>query len=132
MIQLLCATIFVFWRPCHQWFCLYFFSEKRSSDLKKISYCQSIFRTLDHIDYEINLTGLNTSTAEGKPLSRVCPVLLTNDQAYKNAHWKSLFIKDAYRFNVIDVSLLPEDLFCLLKVGHYIHEWTQIVAFLFG
>ncbi|KAG0847613.1 hypothetical protein G6F17_012372 [Rhizopus arrhizus] len=87
------------------------FSEKRNADIKKIGCFQSMFRTLDHIDYEINWTDLNSSTAEEIPLCRICPALLTNDHTYKSPYWKSLLVKDVYGFNVIDGKLTPRGSF---------------------
>ncbi|KAG1255119.1 hypothetical protein G6F68_010529 [Rhizopus microsporus] len=87
------------------------FSEKRNTDIKKIGCFRSMFRTLDHIDYEINWTNLNTSTAEEIPLCRICPALLTNDHTYKSPYWKSLLVKDVYGFNVIDGKLTPRGSF---------------------
>ena len=66
-----------------------------------------MFRTLDHIDYEINWADLNISTIEEIPLRRVCPTLLTNDHTYKSIYWKSLLVKDVYVFNFIDGKLTP-------------------------
>ncbi|KAG1048844.1 hypothetical protein G6F43_008790 [Rhizopus delemar] len=87
------------------------FSEKRSTDSKQIGCFQSMFRTLDHIDYKINWTDLNTSTAEKIPLCRVCPALLTNEHIYQSPYWKSLLVKDVYGFNGIDGKLTPRGSF---------------------
>ncbi|KAG0857857.1 hypothetical protein G6F26_001914 [Rhizopus arrhizus] len=87
------------------------FSEKRSPDIKKIGCFQSMLRTLDHMDYGINWTDLNTSTAEEIPLCRLCPALLTNDHTYKSPYWKSLLVKDVYGFNAIDRKLIPRGSF---------------------
>ncbi|KAG0930527.1 hypothetical protein G6F57_012199 [Rhizopus arrhizus] len=87
------------------------FSEKRNPDIKKIGCFQSMLGTLDHIDYEINWTDLNTSTAEEIPLCKVCPALLTNDHTYKSPYWKSLLVKDVYGFNVIVGKLTPRGSF---------------------
>ncbi|KAG1147496.1 hypothetical protein G6F38_004184 [Rhizopus arrhizus] len=65
--------------------------------------------------YEINWTDLDTSTAEEMHLSRVCPALFTNDQAYKNIYWKSLLVKDIHGFNVIDGKVVKENSFDALK-----------------
>lgn len=70
-----------------------------------------MFRTPNHIDYEINWTDLNTSTTEEIPLCRVCPALLKNDHTYKSTYWKSLLVKDVYGFNVIDGKLTPRGYF---------------------
>ena len=72
------------------------FSEKRSTDIKKMGCFQSMFRILDHIGYEINWTDLNTGTVEEIPLCRVCPALLINDHTYKSPCWKPLLIKNVY------------------------------------
>ncbi|KAG1167868.1 hypothetical protein G6F36_012411 [Rhizopus arrhizus] len=103
------------------------FSEKRSTDSKKIGCFQSMFRTLDHIYYKISWTDLNTSTAEELPLCRVCPALLTNEHTYQSPYWKSLLVKDVYGFNVIDGKLTPRGSFPSSQQRNRVIKYLDLV-----
>ncbi|KAG1151553.1 hypothetical protein G6F37_005706 [Rhizopus arrhizus] len=83
------------------------FPERRTTDLHRIGSFNSLFKTIDQMDFEINWTALNTSSAAEIPLSRICPLLLTNDPDHTYNYWKSNLVKDLYRFSVVDGKLVP-------------------------
>lgn len=87
------------------------FEEKRNADLRKIGCFRSLFRALDHMDYEINLTELNTSTIEELPLNKICPILSNETLNHSISFWSSMLVKDVYSFDVTEGKLSPRESF---------------------
>ncbi|KAG1047008.1 hypothetical protein G6F43_010522 [Rhizopus delemar] len=83
------------------------FPERRPTDLHKTGYFNSLFKTINQMDFEINWMALNTSSAAEIPLSRICPLLLINDPDYTCNYWKSNLVKDLYRFSTVNGRLTP-------------------------
>jgi hypothetical protein len=83
------------------------FPERRTTDLHKIGCFNSLFKTIDQVDFEINWMALNASSAAEIPLSRICPLLLTNDPDHTCNYWKSNLVKDLCRFSTVDGKLTP-------------------------
>ncbi|KAG1445622.1 hypothetical protein G6F46_012904 [Rhizopus delemar] len=111
------------------------FPERRTTDLHKIGCFNSLFKTIDQMDFEINWTALNAGSAAEIPLSRICPLLLTNDPDHTYNNWKSNLVKNLYRFSTVDGRLTPitsflsrkqrnrsEAYFDLLSLGHIKEE----------
>ncbi|KAG1546735.1 hypothetical protein G6F49_010411 [Rhizopus delemar] len=109
--------------------------ERRTTDLHKIGCFNSLFKTIDQMDFEINWMTLNASSAAEIPLSRICPLLLINDPVHTYNYWKSSLVKDLYRFSTVDGRLTPitsflsrkqrnrsEAYFDLLSLGHIKEE----------
>ncbi|KAG0975420.1 hypothetical protein G6F29_011546 [Rhizopus arrhizus] len=107
------------------------FPERRTTDLHRLGCFNSLFNTFDQIDFEIDWTALNAGIAPEIPLSRICPLLLTNDPYHTCNYWKSNLVKDLYRFSNVDAKLTPitsflsrkqrnrsETYFDLLSLGH--------------
>ncbi|KAG1549423.1 hypothetical protein G6F49_009600 [Rhizopus delemar] len=115
------------------------FPERRPTDLHKTGYFNSLFKTINQMDFEINWMALNTSSAAEIPLSRICPLLLINDPDYTCNYWKSNLVKDLYRFSTVNGRLTPitsflsrkhrnrsEAYFDFISLGHIKKTFLQL------
>ncbi|KAG1377194.1 hypothetical protein G6F60_002892 [Rhizopus arrhizus] len=96
------------------------FPERRTTDLHRLGCFNTLFNTIDQIDFEIDWTALNASSVSEIPLSRIYPLLLTNDPYHTSLWMESLppitsFLSRKQRNR-------SETYFDLLSLGHVKEE----------
>lgn len=77
------------------------FPNKRSSTIKSFGCFNSLFKTMNKIDYKIDWQTFEIRIVNKLPLTQVCPSLLMPNQDFKASYWSGILVKHVYGFNMI-------------------------------
>ncbi|KAG1167185.1 hypothetical protein G6F36_012651 [Rhizopus arrhizus] len=72
----------------------------RSSTIKSFGCFNSLFKTMDRIDYKIDWQAFDIRMVSKLPLTQVCPYLLLPNQVFKASYWSGILVKHVYEFGM--------------------------------
>ncbi|KAG1040711.1 hypothetical protein G6F43_012236 [Rhizopus delemar] len=72
----------------------------RSSTIKFFGCFNSLFKTMDKIDYNIDWQAFDIHMVSELPLTQVCPYLLLPNQVFKASYWSGILAKHVYEFDM--------------------------------
>ncbi|KAG1136076.1 hypothetical protein G6F37_012404 [Rhizopus arrhizus] len=77
----------------------FIFPELRTAAVKSFGCFKLLFKTFDHMDYQVDWSSFNSTMVEQLPLIRVCPDLDTRSDSPRSTNWSNVLVKDAYIFD---------------------------------
>ncbi|KAG1578182.1 hypothetical protein G6F48_012139 [Rhizopus delemar] len=72
----------------------------RSSTIKSFGCFNSLFKTMDKIDYQIDWQAFDIRMVSELPLVQVCSSLLLPNQVFKASYWSGILVKHVYEFGM--------------------------------